>query len=56
MYGKLCKSGDEEKAIQIAQQKQEQCIREGKTRPSEMCMKERNHENSIFTWIGADDE
>ena len=37
MYGKLCKSGDEEKAIQLAQQKLEQCIREGKTKPSEMC-------------------
>lgn len=33
MYGKLCKSGDEEKAIQIAQQKLEQCSREGKTKP-----------------------
>ena len=37
MYGKLCKTGDEAKAIQIAQQKLEQCIREGKTKPSEMC-------------------
>ena len=37
MYRKLCKSGDEEKAIKIAQQKLEQCIREGKTKPSEMC-------------------
>ena len=37
MYGKLCKAGDEEKAIQIAQQKMEQCKREGKTKPSEMC-------------------
>ena len=36
MYGKLCKSGDEEKAIQIAQQKLEQCKREGKTKLSEM--------------------
>ena len=36
MYGKLCKAGDEEKAIQIAQQKLEQCSREGKTKPSEM--------------------
>ena len=33
---KICKAGDEEKAIQIAQQKLEQCIREGKTKPSEM--------------------
>lgn len=37
MYEKICKVGDEEKAIQIAQQKLEQCIREGKTKPSEMC-------------------
>ena len=36
MYGKLCMTGDEEKAIQIAQQKLEQCEREGKTKPSEM--------------------
>lgn len=37
MYGKLSKAGDEEKAIKIAQYKLEQCIREGKTKPSEMC-------------------
>ena len=37
MYGKICKAGDEEKAIQIAQQKLEQCKREGKIKPSEMC-------------------
>lgn len=37
MYGKLCKAGDEEKAIHIAQKKLEQCKREGKTKPSEMC-------------------
>lgn len=37
MYRKICKAGDEEKAIQIAQQKLEQCKREGKTKPSEMC-------------------
>lgn len=37
MYGKLSKAGDEEKAIQIAQYKLEQCIMEGKTKPSEMC-------------------
>jgi hypothetical protein len=30
MYGKLCMAGDEEQAIQIAQQKLEQCKREGK--------------------------
>ena len=37
MYEKICKAGDEEKAIQIAKQKLEQCKREGKTKPSEMC-------------------
>ena len=37
MYTKLCMAGDEGKAIQIAQQKLEQCIREGKMKPSEMC-------------------
>ena len=36
MYEKLGKAGDEEKAIQIARQKLEQCKREGKTKPSEM--------------------
>ncbi len=30
MYGKLCKAGDEEKAIKIAQQKLEQCKRKCK--------------------------
>lgn len=37
MYEKLCKAGDEEKAIQIVQQKLEQSKREGKTKSSEMC-------------------
>lgn len=36
LYPRLCKVGNEEKAIQIAQKKLEQCIREGKTKPSEM--------------------
>ncbi len=36
MYSRICKVGDEEKAIQIAQQKFEQCERDGKTKPSEM--------------------
>ena len=44
MYGKLCKAGDEGKAIRIAQQKLEQCIREGKTKPSEMCPSTTVHE------------
>lgn len=37
MYEKICRGGSEEKAIQIAQERLEQCFREGKTRPSEMC-------------------
>ena len=37
MYGKICKNGSEERAIEIATRKLEQCIREGKTKPSEMC-------------------
>ena len=37
MYGKICRVGNEEKAIRIAQQKLEQCEREGKKKPSEMC-------------------
>ena len=36
MYGKISNAGNEEKAIQIAQQKLEQCKREGKTKSSEM--------------------
>ena len=37
MYGKISNAGNEEKAIQIAQQKLEQCEREGKKKPSELC-------------------
>lgn len=36
MYDKLVKNGDEEKAIQIAEQKFEQCLRAGNRIPSEM--------------------
>ncbi len=36
MYFRICKSGDEEKAIRVAQQKLDQCIRDGKVKPSEM--------------------
>lgn len=36
IYEKLCEAGNEEKAIQIAQQKLEQCNREGNIKPSEM--------------------
>lgn len=34
---KISNAGNEEKAIQVAQQKLEQCEREGKKKPSEMC-------------------
>lgn len=37
MYKRLCQSGNEEKALKIAEEKYEQCIREGKINPSEMC-------------------
>lgn len=37
MYEKICRTGNEEKAIKIAEQKLEQCKREGKMKPSEMC-------------------
>ncbi len=37
LYEKIFRTGDEEKAFQIAGQKYKQCIREGKTRPSQMC-------------------
>ena len=37
LYEKIFRTGDEEKALQIAKQKYEQCIREGKTIPSQMC-------------------
>jgi hypothetical protein len=36
MYKRLCESGDERKALQIATQKYEQCLREEKIVPSEM--------------------
>lgn len=37
MYKRLCECGDEDKALQIAAQKYEQCLRECKRIPSEMC-------------------
>lgn len=37
IYGKLCTVGDEKKAIQIAHRKFEECKREGKAKPSQMC-------------------
>ena len=36
MYSRICKNGDEEKAIRIAQQKLDQCKRDGKEKLSEM--------------------
>lgn len=37
MYVKICNVGDGGRAMWIAQQKLEQCEREGKKKPSEMC-------------------
>ena len=37
MYRRLRQHGDENKALQIAAQKYQQCIREGKNTPSKMC-------------------
>ncbi|RKI42281.1 RloB domain-containing protein [bacterium D16-51] len=37
LYEKISRTGNEEKALQIARQKYEQCVREGKTVPSQMC-------------------
>ncbi len=37
MYEKIFRTGDEEKALQIAKRKHEQCLRDGKTVPSQMC-------------------
>lgn len=37
LYAKLSRFGDENKAIQIAEEKWEQCLREEKTKPSKMC-------------------
>lgn len=36
LYEKICRTGNEEKALLIAKQKYEQCVREGKTIPSKM--------------------
>lgn len=36
MYKRLCEYGDENRAILIATQKYEQCLREGKIVPSQM--------------------
>ena len=37
LYGRLCKFGNEDEAIEVAQKKLAQCDREGKKIPSEMC-------------------
>lgn len=37
MYDRLCRNGNEQEAIRIAEQKFQQCFREGKKKPSEMC-------------------
>ena len=37
IYKRLCEHGDEDKALQVANQKYEQCLREGKIIPSQMC-------------------
>ena len=44
MYKRLCENGDEDKALQIAAQKYEQCLREGKMVPSHMCPATTVHE------------
>ena len=36
MYKRLCESGDEERALKLAEEKYDQCLREGKRLPSEM--------------------
>lgn len=36
MYKRLCESGDEERALKLAEEKYDQCIRNGKRLPSEM--------------------
>ena len=37
MYVQICKVGNEEKVIQIVQQRLEKYKKDGKTKPSEMC-------------------
>ena len=44
MYKRLCENGDEEKALAIAEQKYQQCLREGKTIPSKMWPATQVHE------------
>ncbi|MCD7772251.1 MAG: RloB family protein [Oscillospiraceae bacterium] len=36
LYGRLCESGNEDKALKLAKEKYEQCIKGGKQLPSEM--------------------
>lgn len=44
IYKRLCENGDEEKAFSVAEQKYQQCLREGKDIPSKMCPATRVHE------------
>ena len=44
MYKRLVECGEEEKALAVAEQKYQQCLRDGKTIPSEMCPATRVHE------------
>lgn len=44
IYKRLCKNGDEDKALLIAVQKYEQCIKAGNRIPSEMCPATAVHE------------
>lgn len=44
LYERLCEFGDEEKALQTAARKYEQCLRESKVIPSQMCPATTVHE------------
>lgn len=44
MYKRLVECGEEENALAVATQKYQQCLRDGKTIPSEMCPATRVHE------------
>lgn len=44
VYMRLCEYGNEERALVIAEQKYQQCMRDGKTHPSTMCPATRVYE------------
>lgn len=44
VYMRLCEYGNEERALTIAEQKYQQCMRDGKTHPSTMCPATRVYE------------